>query len=558
MINKDIEKKFSKILSDNDNKVIAFTGDWGIGKTYFLNEFKKQHPEEIKESIYISLFGLKDLKQLKLRALRSAIPEYLQNDRASDLFKTIKNAIKNLSKGLIVLDDLALLALGDYLQDKVIIIDDIERKNNALDIDEVMGFIDDCINNYQARFILVFNSKKIASEKYFDYYEKIIDSEIKFKSIPKNSFAIAKKLVSIENDEIHNAIKKAIEICEISNIRIIKKILKIINSIRKNYPESLNIIDRLVPCCVLYAGIFYKGIPDTPNFERIIELKKIPGKLNVLTKNLHKESENKQDDTLVDKYMSLRAELNILFADDFEDIFIDYLKNGDFNKKVFSSWVKIYLRSKKFSKANNLLNDIYNRSLYDRNFSEKELSSLVKKSIDVLSYLDVSGITGLITVLDQNNVDFVDQVISAWKNNLNKSSIEEALTLFHINEIHPKLKDACVELLSKKSKNSSLIEVIANYQHTDADIYRFNSASKDEFMNCILNSPYLELKKLMVNIFKFCHSEAFKNGMDTFFDACRCIYNNEEYKNDKIKKILQLHFKDHKLLEKLEENKTQI
>ena len=161
MINEDIEKKFVKILADKDNRVIAFTGDWGIGKTYFLNEFKKQHPEETKESIYISLFGLKDLKQLKLRALRSALPEYLQNDRASDLFKTTKNAIKNLSKGLIVLDDLALLALGDYLQGKVIIIDDIERKHNALDIDEVMGFIDDCINNYQARFILVFNSKKI-------------------------------------------------------------------------------------------------------------------------------------------------------------------------------------------------------------------------------------------------------------------------------------------------------------------------------------------------------------------------------------------------------------
>lgn len=558
MINKDIEKKFVKILSDNDNKVIAFTGDWGIGKTYFLNEFKKQHPEEIKESIYISLFGLKDLKQLKLRALRSALPEYLQNDRASDLFETTKNAIKNLSKGLVVLDDLALLALGDYLQGKVIVIDDIERKHNALDIDEVMGFIDDCINNYQARFILVFNSKKIASEKYFDYYEKIIDSEIKFKSIPKNSFAIAEKLVSIENDEIHNAIKKAIEICKISNIRIIKKILKIINNIRKDYPESLNIIDRLVPCCVLYAGIFYKGIPDAPNFERIIELKKTPGKLNVLIRNLSKESENEQDDALVDKYMSLRTELNILVADDFEDIFIDYLKNGDFNKKIFSSWVNVYLRSKKFSKANNLLNDIYNRSLYDRNFSEKELSALVKKSINVLSYLDAGGITGLITVLDQNNIDFVDQVISAWKSNLNKSSIEEALTLFHINEIHPKLKDACVELLSKKSKNSSLIEVITNYQHTDADIYRFNSASKNEFMKCILTSPYLELKNLMLNIFKFCHSEAFKNGMDTFFEACRLIYNDEKNKNDKIRRILHLHFEHHNLLEKLEEDKTQI
>ena len=196
--------------------------------------------------------------------------------------------------------------------------------------------------------------------------------------------------------------------------------------------------------------------------------------------------------------------------------------------------------------------------MYDRNFSEKELSALVKKSINVLSYLDAGGITGLITVLDQNNIDFVDQVISAWKSNLNKSSIEEALTLFHINEIHPKLKDACVELLSKKSKNSSLIEVITNYQHTDADIYRFNSASKDEFMNCILNSPYLELKKLMVNIFKFCHSEAFKNGMDAFFDACRCIYHNKNYKNDKIIKVLELHFQDNKLLEKLEENKTQI
>lgn len=558
MINENIEKKFVDILFDKDNKVIAFTGDWGIGKTYFWNEFKERHSKEIKESIYISLFGLKDLKQLKLRTLRSALPECLQNNRTSDLFKTTKNAIKNLSKGLVVLDDLAILALGDFLKDKVIVIDDIERKHDALDIDEIMGFIDDCITNYQARFILVFNSKKIANEKYSDYYEKIIDSEIKFKSSPKNSFAIAEKLVSIEDDEIRNAIRKAVEICEISNIRIIKKILKIINNIKKDYCENLNIVDRLVPFCVLYAGIFYKGIPDTPNFERIIELKKTPGNLNVLTRSLNKASENKQDDALVDKYMSLRAELNILVADDFEDIFIDYLKNGDFNTNIFSSWVNVYLRNKKFSKANNLLNDIYNRSLYDRKFSEKELRELVEKSTNVLSYLDTSGMGELINILDNNNVDFVDKAISTWKNNLNKSSIEKALVSFCIKEIHPKLKDACIELLSQKSKNTSLMEVITNHQHTDTDIYRFNSASKNEFMKCILTSPYLELKNLMLNIFKFCHSEAFKNGMDTFFEACRLIYNDEKNKNDKIRRILHLHFEHHNLLEKLEEDKTQI
>ena len=52
-----------KIL-DNDLKkyydVVLINGIWGVGKTFYINRYLKD-----KKSIYVSLFGLKNMEELK-------------------------------------------------------------------------------------------------------------------------------------------------------------------------------------------------------------------------------------------------------------------------------------------------------------------------------------------------------------------------------------------------------------------------------------------------------------------------------------------------------------
>lgn len=60
------EQRLEQIFRENDNKgmAIAITGSWGVGKTFFWNEFKENYQLK-KKYVYVSLFGLESLSDLK-------------------------------------------------------------------------------------------------------------------------------------------------------------------------------------------------------------------------------------------------------------------------------------------------------------------------------------------------------------------------------------------------------------------------------------------------------------------------------------------------------------
>lgn len=62
-----LEKQLKLILKDDNLKegvVISLQGNWGIGKTYFWDEFAK-HSWNENQQVYISLFGKHKLDDIK-------------------------------------------------------------------------------------------------------------------------------------------------------------------------------------------------------------------------------------------------------------------------------------------------------------------------------------------------------------------------------------------------------------------------------------------------------------------------------------------------------------
>src|SRR5471030_1487399 len=67
---------FEQLIDDRDNGVIALSGKWGTGKSYMWRQVQKDSTNDaIKKALYVSLFGVKDIMQLKLRIVQSAIPD---------------------------------------------------------------------------------------------------------------------------------------------------------------------------------------------------------------------------------------------------------------------------------------------------------------------------------------------------------------------------------------------------------------------------------------------------------------------------------------------------
>ena len=57
-----------QLLEDPDNKVIALTGKWGTGKSHLWREVKVASKDgAVKGALYVSLFGLSEMNQVKLK-----------------------------------------------------------------------------------------------------------------------------------------------------------------------------------------------------------------------------------------------------------------------------------------------------------------------------------------------------------------------------------------------------------------------------------------------------------------------------------------------------------
>lgn len=188
----------NKCLEDIKKNINCFDavfidGEWGIGKTY---PFKKNDGDSIFDQIiYISVFGLSNSKDLyekfydKLFILSEDNIKKIEDatNGIDKHFKNIKNILmkipviakifnNNSNKNedemlsnvkLLGILNLATSAIRNYviknvdISNKIIVIDDLERKSNKLDINEIEGFVDYVIRERGAKVILIGNTKNL-------------------------------------------------------------------------------------------------------------------------------------------------------------------------------------------------------------------------------------------------------------------------------------------------------------------------------------------------------------------------------------------------------------
>ena len=63
----NLEKKLLKLINNKDSFAIALTGEWGIGKTRFWNNFYEENHTDlgVNKYSYVSLFGIDSIEALK-------------------------------------------------------------------------------------------------------------------------------------------------------------------------------------------------------------------------------------------------------------------------------------------------------------------------------------------------------------------------------------------------------------------------------------------------------------------------------------------------------------
>lgn len=173
---KEIIKTYDKL----PYKCILIDGPWGVGKSYALKEVLEGNNNVCN----ISMFGLKDAQEIYHEvffqlAMKDKKGFRVLISRLTDIcaeFSSKTAVIKSVVESLIKEKELFLNISKSFNCYRFIVIDDLERMNDDIKLEEVFGIIDELKRCNYVKVILVTNSKEMPQKERFEkYHEKVID-----------------------------------------------------------------------------------------------------------------------------------------------------------------------------------------------------------------------------------------------------------------------------------------------------------------------------------------------------------------------------------------------
>lgn len=154
------------------NYAILIKGGWGCGKSYFVkNDLKNQIND--RKILTISLFGMESRKEID-----SAITsEYLiENGDTKGIVEKIISGRTTASKAIlnkfgVDFEEILIPILFKKMKEEnfILVFDDLERSN--LDINEILGIINDFVENKGFKVIIIANEDELIKKKLSDNIE---------------------------------------------------------------------------------------------------------------------------------------------------------------------------------------------------------------------------------------------------------------------------------------------------------------------------------------------------------------------------------------------------
>lgn len=252
---------------------LQIDGPWGSGKTHYMKNviiprIEDNELERGKDGLYseripllISLFGLKSIDEISRQLLfASTHRRYGLSEKRIENLKTVACKVAKLipyvkefdwEKAFQTSPSTCLKLLGE---DVIIILDDLERASEDIKTEDILGFVNDLIENYNFKVILISNQSKIKNlDKVRQFREKVVDKTIPFEidtfSIIKRMAAIYNPLLPlfIESDEIigylDNHTKDQNNNTQLSNLRTIRFALNQFGPIFNYFVKETNYED---------------------------------------------------------------------------------------------------------------------------------------------------------------------------------------------------------------------------------------------------------------------------------------------------------------------------
>ena len=244
-----VKKEVGEFLESDKPSVLCITGKWGTGKTFAWREMVKLAADEqklgLKKYSYISLFGLTSLTELKtniaesMQILQSEIGQSYLNtvrDESHNLFLKSVKVLKNFTSAIPyigkALSDFQALYFPLVVNDALVCLDDLDRHSTQIRVSDILGLVTSLREDRGCKVALLLNEDGLSqedSQTLARHFEKVIDTRLVFSPTAEEAVSIA-----LEGEEgwASNPVKENCCKLQISNIRVIQKIMRLVKQVQ--------------------------------------------------------------------------------------------------------------------------------------------------------------------------------------------------------------------------------------------------------------------------------------------------------------------------------------
>ncbi|MBP5983921.1 MAG: hypothetical protein KA734_09370 [Fluviicola sp.] len=390
----DLTKRISEYLNLKTNYAVVIKGAYGIGKSHYV---KNELFPEVKElsvpnkgdiekytPILISLFGVNSVEEIQSQIFIELYPFF--KTKGFKFAAGLGNSVMKLISGS---DFKELFQSYTGSADKFVdyssiflCIDDLDRKGKNLKLEEVYGFINNLVENYNAKILIVVNEDELLKEfvenknEYSKIIEKVIGVSLVYKpdileiytQIIFNLYHTKDPDYFLFLNEQKNIIIERIE----QNERNLRNLLFFVEHFKLIYTELIEGINTEKK----YIDHKNDIINSILNFTLPIAIEYKMGRLNSET---YLKIEHLYDRTFYDiRYLMNKKEEEEPVT--YEDIFEKkYIKNGNTKRIFFNSIFQYLIGKENFSTSLLIceINEVFNfeaKGLPDREIALNKLS----------------------------------------------------------------------------------------------------------------------------------------------------------------------------------------
>ncbi|MBR8652972.1 hypothetical protein KDH83_06555 [Achromobacter sp. Marseille-Q0513] len=237
----------TQFLENGKGQVLGLSGRWGAGKTHLWLSLRDTLPAG-KTALYASCFGLKSLDEIGRALLQDAASNASKYGEAGG--KVIKETGRKLTDALRNIPFIgeaadALLATGALaesvitgmlVRDRIIVLDDLERRDAALSLETLFGYVD-ALKGKGCTVLLIYNEEELSANQGKEWRavrEKCLDAEINLRPTPADACRLGLSPACPDREPI----VATAEAAGLTNIRIIQRIGRLTDAFRKAIPRQ--------------------------------------------------------------------------------------------------------------------------------------------------------------------------------------------------------------------------------------------------------------------------------------------------------------------------------